>query len=120
MPSFQNLFDSSYKADSAITAHFKNVSKQMGYTVLPPEPLINGLGYAFLQNKKFEKSFAFFKMNVDNYPQSFNVYDSMGDFYNAKGEKQKAIEHYAKALTLKDVSDTRRKLEKLKAEEVKE
>jgi predicted negative regulator of RcsB-dependent stress response len=54
-------------------------------------------------------------MNITNYPNSFNVYDSMGDYYDAKGDKQKAIQSYTKALSLKDWPDTRKKLEKLKA-----
>ncbi|HMJ46611.1 MAG TPA: alpha/beta hydrolase-fold protein [Ferruginibacter sp.] len=114
MPSFENLFDSSFNADSAITAHFKNVSRQMGYKILPPESVINSLGYAFMQNNMPGKAYTFFKMNVDNYPTSFNTYDSMGDFYESKGEKNKAIEYFSKALSLKDNPDTRQKLEKLK------
>ena len=116
LPSFQNMFDSTFNADSAIATHFKNVSKQMGYTILPPEPLINGLGYGFMGNKMFDKAYTFFKMNIQNYPQSFNGYDSMGDFYDAKGNKVKAIEYYTKALTIKEFPETRKKLEKLKKE----
>jgi len=115
LPSFQNMFDSTFKADSAIIMHFKNVSKQMGYTILPPESLVNGAGYGFMANKMFDKAYTFFQMNIQNYPQSFNVYDSMGDFYDAKGDKAKAIEYYSKALTLKDFPETREKLKKLKA-----
>jgi hypothetical protein len=53
------MFDSSFKADSAVTAHFKNVSKQMGYTILPPEALINRAGYGFMTNKMFDKAYTF-------------------------------------------------------------
>ena len=87
----------------------------MGYPVLPTETMVNELGYYFLQQKMFKKSFAFFKMNIDNYPKSFNVYDSMGDYYNAKDDKQKAIEYFTKALSLKDFPDTKQKLEMLKS-----
>jgi hypothetical protein len=38
----------------------------------------------------------------------------MGDFYDTKGDKAKAIEYYSKALTFKDFPDTREKLKKLK------
>ena len=74
------LFDSSFSADSSVNLlqqHFKKVSQQMNYTVLPPEQMVNGLAYGCLQNSQMDKAYAFFKMNVDNYPQSFNVYDSM-------------------------------------------
>ena len=39
----------------------------------------------------------------------------MGDFYEAKGDKEKAIEYFAKALTLKENPDSRQKMEKLKS-----
>ncbi len=31
-----------------------------------------------------------FKLNVINYPESYNVYDSIGDYYDAKGDKANA------------------------------
>jgi|SRR5450432_205274 len=110
------LFDRSFSAALAVGSlsdHYKRVSLEMGYKVLPPEPYINSLGYGFLQNKMNEKAFAFFKMNIDNYPGSENVYDSMGDFYVATNDKQKAIEYFTKALTVNENSDTRGKLNKL-------
>ncbi len=64
--------------------------------------------------KQFDRAFNFFEMNIENYPESFNVYDSMGDFYDVKGNKQKAIEYYSKALTIRDFPGTREKIEKLK------
>jgi uncharacterized protein len=110
------LFDSSFSAALAIGSvsdHYKNISQEMGYKVLPPEPYVNGLGYSFLQNKMNEKAFAFFKLNIDNYPKSGNAYDSMGDYYVAMNDKQKAIDFFRKALTINENADTRVKLEKL-------
>jgi predicted negative regulator of RcsB-dependent stress response len=52
-------------------------------------------------------------MNIANYPTSFNVYDSMGDFEAANGNKAKAAEYYKKALTIKQFPDTRKKLNAL-------
>ncbi len=86
----------------------------MGYTVLPAESMINGLGYAFLQNKSLNNAYACFAMNIRNYQNSFNVYDSMGDYYDAKKDKQKAIEYYTKSLAIKEQPGTRAKLNKLK------
>ena len=113
MPSSDKEF-LTFNFDSAIISHFKNVSKQMGYIVLPPEMLVNDLAYKFLQKKYFDKAFCFFEMNITNYPTSLNVYDSMGDLYDAKGDKQKAMEYFAKALMHGDSPDTKAKLKKLK------
>ncbi len=118
MPFVQALFEpgNTMNGDSAITAHYKKLSSQMGYDILPPEPLINGLGYNFLQSKQMDRSLRFFNMNIRNYPKSFNAYDSMGDYYDAAGDKKKAIEFYTKALTFREYPETRQKLEKLKGE----
>ena len=86
----------------------------MGYTILPPENVVNNLGYNFIQNSMMDKSYAFFKLNIDNYPQSFNVYDSMGDFYAGKKDKPKAMEYYSKALSIKPWPDTKKKLDDLR------
>jgi tetratricopeptide (TPR) repeat protein len=116
MPSLNKLFDSSLSATASVSMvqeHYKKVSKEMGYAILPPEGLINGLGYNFMQSGMMDKSYAFFKLNIDNYPGSFNVYDSMGDFYAGKKDKQKAMEYYSKALTIKPWPDTKKKLDDL-------
>ncbi len=110
---FKAFFDPTLRLDTMISEHYKNVSKHFGYTVKPPEDFINSMGYQFLQLKQYNKAEGMFKMNVENYPESSNVFDSMGDFYDATGNKQKAIEYYKKALTIKEVPDTRKKLEKL-------
>lgn len=100
--------------DSALTAHFENVSKQLGYRVLPSQSLVNNLGYTCMGLKKWDKAEAFFKLNIENYPQNANGYDSMGDLYQSIGNIIKAIENYTKALTLGNDADTRRKLEYLR------
>lgn len=104
-----------FNYDSAFASHYNIVSAEMGYTLLPPEQVINDLAYQQFQQKNFDKAFHYFEMNISNYPESLNVYDSMGDFYDGKGDKQKAIAYYTKALTLGNVPETKAKLEKLKA-----
>jgi len=93
--------------------HYQKVSVLMGYKVHPPEMRINRMGYILLEMGRQDQAYEFFKLNIENYPASFVVYDSMGDYYVAKGEKEKAIEHFKKALSLKDTPETRKKLEQL-------
>jgi len=52
-------------------------------------------------------------MNVDNYSQSFNFYDSYGDYFLAIGNKSKAIEYFKRALSLKENPESRKKLNEL-------
>jgi predicted alpha/beta superfamily hydrolase len=113
-PPFPNMFDNNFNADSAIVSHYKIASDKMGYKVIPAEGFINDLAYNFLQRKMFSQAYFFFKMNTENHPDSFNVFDSMGDYYTAEEDKQKAIEFYSKALSIKKYLPTIEKVEKLK------
>ncbi len=111
--SFKDFTDSTVHLANKFEHHFREVSKQLGYKVSPPENMLNGLGYEFLQQKHYAKAGSLFKMNIDNYPKSYNVYDSYGDYFLAIGDKSKAIEHFKKALSLKENTESRKKLNKL-------
>lgn len=98
--------------------HYTRVSDRLGYTMIPPEERMNGLGYYFLQTKNYERAFEFFDFNVKNYPNSQNVYDSMGDYYAAIKDNAKAIEAYEKALSFGEVEYTRKKLQDLENDQL--
>ncbi len=100
--------------DSVLAAHYKMVSEKMGYTVLPTENSVNELGYSCMGNHKMAEAYKLFKRNTDYYPNSSNAYDSLGDYYVAAGDKQKAIEAFTKALSIHESEDTRKKLNDLK------
>ncbi|MDP4265510.1 MAG: alpha/beta hydrolase-fold protein [Bacteroidota bacterium] len=110
---FKDFSDTSTALPDKCERHFSNVSKQMGYKVTAPEQLMNHQGYDALNSKKFKKAERFFKYNIDNYPGSFNAYDSMGDYYQAIGDKLNAISNFQKALSIKEDADTRKKLKEL-------
>lgn len=95
--------------------HYQEISRHLGYAVYPAEDQINSNAYYFLQNNMPERAYILFALNIKNYPQSFNVYDSMGDYYAYKKDKTKAVEYFRKALQVKEVKDTRDKLNKLLA-----
>jgi predicted alpha/beta superfamily hydrolase len=90
--------------------HYYSISKKMGYKVKLSEDQINSMGYEALGSKHFKKAERFFKYNIENYPESFNVYDSIGDYYDAIGDKPNTIKYYEKALSIKENPDTRKKL----------
>lgn len=96
-----------------LNTHFKTISEHYGYVVLPDEHLINSLGYQFMETRKMDMAYACFDLNIKNFPQSTNVYDSMGDYYVAKGDTVKAIESFSKALEIEEVPYTRAKLKDL-------
>jgi tetratricopeptide (TPR) repeat protein len=60
---------------------------------------LNDMGYEII--KKFPAdAVELFKLNVDLYPNSFNVYDSLGEGYMDIGKKDLAIANYEKSLQL--------------------
>ncbi|MFI5162621.1 MAG: alpha/beta hydrolase-fold protein [Sphingobacteriales bacterium] len=110
------LFDKKSTADpvAGISAHYAEVSKHMGYSILPPEDMMNEMAYYLLQTQP-KKCFALLQLNIKNYPKSENAYDSMGDYYSDQKNKAKAIEFYEKALAIKEVPETKKKLDSLQA-----
>ncbi len=64
------------------------------------ESQLNTLGYNLLRNNRIDEAIEIFKLNIEAYPQSANVYDSMGEAYMEKGMNDKAIEFYKKSLEL--------------------
>jgi tetratricopeptide (TPR) repeat protein len=64
------------------------------------EALINRLGYDLLGKNLIDQAIEVFKLNVESYPQSANVYDSLGEAYMKKGNKDLAIKNYEKTLEL--------------------
>jgi hypothetical protein len=88
-------------------------SEKMGYAIKPPEDLYNSLGYQALGNKHFALAEHYFKQNTEYYPESFNVYDSYGDYFLAKEDKANAIVQFQKSLAIKETPATRQKLKSL-------
>ena len=64
------------------------------------ESQLNVLGYRLLSMKKVREAIEIFKLNVEAYPQSANVYDSLGQAYMTNGDKELAIRNYQRAVEL--------------------
>lgn len=109
------LMDRNTKIDigTAFSKHYADISKRLGYIILPPEDMLNELGYYYLQAHIPGNAYSVFDLNIKNYPDSFSVYNSMGDYYDNQKNKAKAIEYYAMSLKIKENPDTRKKLDKL-------
>ena len=82
-----------------VDAHYKKLSEKFGYSIPTPENLINQLGYQLLADKP-EEAIAVFKTNVERYPASANVYDSLAEAYERGGRFDLAEPLYDKARVL--------------------
>ena len=71
------------------------------------EVVLNRVGYDHLQNGDKKGAIAILKLNASLYPNSPNVYDSLGDAYLADGQKDLARQYAHKALELlaHDITD---------------
>jgi len=61
---------------------------------------LNELGYNLLRKQRIKEAIRVFQLNVEAYPESANVYDSLGEGYMVDGDKALAIENYEKSLKL--------------------
>jgi len=84
----------------AADEHYKWLTQKFGYVIPTPENLINQLGYQDLLGGNPEEAIATFKSNVERYPNSANVYDSLAEAYEKTGRIELATPLYEKAQTL--------------------
>jgi CubicO group peptidase (beta-lactamase class C family) len=95
--------------DSPSRELFRNLLNKGAATVLPAylewrkgqpasgianEERMNDIGLGLLRLGKVADAIAVLKQNVADHPESFNVYDSLGEAYATAGEKELAIENY--------------------------
>ena len=65
-----------------------------------PETLLNDLGYYLLDQSRVDDAIRAFRANIAAYPESANVYDSIGDAYLAGGHRTAARDAYRRATEL--------------------
>ena len=87
------------KIDQAVEA-YRQIKKEKPDNASVAEARLNGLGYGLLRAKKLPEAIAMFKLNAEFNPQSWNVYDSLGDAYMANGDKELAIANFKKSLEM--------------------
>jgi len=91
--------------------------REKGGDIYFDEPEINSLGYHFIYVGNFEKAIEVLKLNVEAFPESANVFDSLGEAYMKNGDKENAILNYKKSLTLNpENTNAREMLKNLEAE----
>jgi tetratricopeptide (TPR) repeat protein len=64
------------------------------------EGLLNALGYSLMAQQRFEDAISVFALNVEEYPDEFNPYDSLGEAYMRHGDVERAIENYERSIQL--------------------
>lgn len=83
-----------------VDEHFQKLSEKFGYAITVAENVINQLGYQLLFASRPDEAIAAFKANVERYPDSANVYDSLAEAYERGGRLDLARPLYEKAQIL--------------------
>jgi CubicO group peptidase (beta-lactamase class C family) len=74
------------------------------------ERAINALGYTLLEEKKIGEAVQIFQFNVQAYPESWNVYDSLGEAYLADGDTSQAVRYYRKSVEMNPDNEAGKKI----------
>lgn len=95
-----------YQGPEHIAAHFERVSKALGYTMSPPERMIDQYASFLLHRMGDENAaIALHQLITNIYPRSAHAHERMGDTYVASGRSADAAESYRRALSLDPDND---------------
>jgi len=62
--------------------------------------LLNTLGYMQMRERRIDDALRIFTLNVEAFPLDANAYDSLGEAYAAKGDRENALANYRKSLQM--------------------
>jgi hypothetical protein len=94
--------------DEAVVYYHRR--REQDYTALLFTELeMNRLGYAHLTRGQVKEALALFRLNVEAYPESFNVYDSYAEALMADQQYQLAVQNYTRSVDLNPENDNGRK-----------
>lgn len=77
--------------------HFTKASARIGFALPIPEQTTNAIGYRLLQAGHVQEAIEVFRANAEAWPQSANVYDSLGEAQERAGAFEQALASYRRA-----------------------
>lgn len=101
-PSIENAIGHTLMSEgvSAAVAKYRQLKKEHPDDYDFSEKTLNSLGYYLLKQARVADAIEIFKLNVEVYPQSSNVYDSLAEGYMLNKDRDLAIKYYKKSLEL--------------------
>jgi glyoxylase-like metal-dependent hydrolase (beta-lactamase superfamily II) len=85
---------------AAGVARYRELMASGSHDVFFDENEFNLLGYRLLGEERYPAAIAVFELNVEAYPESWNVYDSLGEACMLSGDRERAIELYRQSLAI--------------------
>jgi len=80
--------------------HAEADSLRQAHLATANEAELNAYGYLLVSQKKNSEALAIFIRNTKEHPDSWNVWDSLGEMYATMGDRKKAVANYEKALAM--------------------
>jgi len=77
---------------------YQQLKKAAPEDILFREYDLNMLGYQLAYRQRYKDALRILHLNADEYPESANVYDSLGENYLLSGDEEEALIYYKKAL----------------------
>jgi CubicO group peptidase (beta-lactamase class C family) len=100
----------SLKIEEFITLYHRTRSSQKEIYDVENEGVLNRIGYQLMNSKRLDDCIKIFNLNIQQFPGSANVYDSMGEAYYIKGDLKLAALNYKKSLELDPKNDNARQI----------
>lgn len=97
----QHWFVPFYQRDRGIAGvkeHFRMLNEIYGYPIAIPEELVNRIARNNLREKKVEEAKGLFQYNLESFPNSPNVYDAIGGFFETQKNLVEAEKFYKLAI----------------------
>jgi CubicO group peptidase (beta-lactamase class C family) len=88
------------KGLDAVLPQLQDLRKTKSTAYDSSEPAMNELGYQLLRNGKPADAIKVFRLNTEDFPASFNAWDSLGEAYASSGDTKQAVEAYARSVEL--------------------
>jgi tetratricopeptide (TPR) repeat protein len=117
IPSLMELLQGSYRRggiDAAVES-YRAYKSDPAHRFVNTERIMNEAGYFLLGEGLAAEAIQIFRLNVEAYPESWNVYHSLGEAYMEAGERELAVENYEISLDMNPNNrNARRMLERLR------
>jgi hypothetical protein len=81
-----------------------------GKDIYVDEGAINRIGYNWMRQGRIPEAIEVFKLNVEVFPRSSNVSDSLGEAFMESGDRQNAILNYTRSLELDPENNNAREM----------
>jgi len=112
LPAIENVYQSFNKHGiEYIEKNFEGLTVNF-HPSDPRDLILNQVGYGFLSMDKVDEALEIFLLNTKLFPEVGNIWDSLGEAYYTKGDKQMALSAYQRALSLDSEIPSARKMVK--------